>query len=194
MSEQLLGKGHGAMFPGMRTPRFVRRLMLGMGLLVGGVALGASNEPAIAVRLPQAAYNVRLVDGNVVANHIQLNWTPTKMQGRAFGTVAMLSLKQDQVSGHIGGVPVNLKARTEGGVLIGEGGFLRGPAQVRFSPQELHVYLNGCSYRLKLVGDRYEGPRSCDSLLAGPVTVGLPEDFQKLTPAEQVLLLLLSLG
>jgi hypothetical protein len=168
--------------------------MLGIGLLAGGGAVGAPTEPAIAVRLPQAAYNVRLSDGNIVANHLQLSWTPTNVRGRAFGSVAMLSLKQDQVSGHIGGVPVNLKARTEGGALLGEGGFLRGPAKVRLSPKELYVYLNGCTYRLQPVGGRYEGPRSCDSLLAGPVTVGLPEDFQKLTPAEQVLLVLLALG
>ncbi len=168
--------------------------MLGIGLLAGGVAVGAPNESAISVSLPQATYNVRLVDGNVVANHIQLNWSPTKMQGRAFGSVAVLSLKQDTVSGNIGGVPVNLKARTEDGALIGEGGFLGGPVRLRFSPQELHVYLNGCTYRLKAEGDHYVGPRSCDSPLARPVTVGLPEDFQKLTPAEQMILLLLSLG
>jgi hypothetical protein len=162
----------------MRTPRFLR-LLLGLGLLAGGVAVGASKEPAISVRLPQAAYTLRLAGGNIVANHIQLSWTPTEMRGRAFGSVAVLSLK---------------KARTEGGVLIGEGGFLGGPVQLRFSSQELHVYLNGCTYRLKHAGDRYEGPRSCDSSLAPPVTVGLPEDFQTLTPAEQMILLLLSLG
>ena len=177
----------------MRTPRFIR-LLLGIGLLAGGVAVGAPAEPAISVRLPQAAYNLRLAGGNVVANHIQLNWTPTEMRGRAFGTVAVLALKQDQVAGNIGGVPVNLKARTEGGALIGEGGFMGGPVELRFSPRELHVYLNGCTYQLKYVGDRYEGPRSCDSRLAPPVTVGVPEDFQNLTPAEQMILLLLSLG
>jgi hypothetical protein len=168
--------------------------MSGLGLLAGGVAVGAPNEPAISVSLPQATYNVRLVDGNVVANHIQLSWSSTTMRGRAFGSAAMLSLKQDTVSGHIGGVPVNLKTRTEDGALIGEGGFLGGPVQLRYSPSELHVYLNGCTYQLKAEGDHYVGPRSCDSKLARPVTVGLPADFQKLTPAEQVLLVLLSLG
>jgi hypothetical protein len=168
--------------------------MLGIGLLAGGVAGGAPSEPAISVTLPQAAYNVRLVDGNVVANHIQLSWTPANMRGRAFGAVTVLSLKQDKVTGNIGGVPVNLRAHTEDGALVGEGGFLGGPVRVRFSPQELHVYLNGCTYRLKAEGDHYVGPRSCDSPLARPVTVGLPEDFQKLTLAEQMVLLLLSLG
>jgi hypothetical protein len=158
------------------------------------VAVGAPNEPAISVTLPQATYNVRLADGNVVANHIQLSWNSERMRGRAFGAATMLSLKQDKVSGNIGGDPVNLKSHMEDGTLVGEGGFLGGPVRVRFSPQELQVYLNGCTYRLKREGDNYVGPRSCDGPLARPVTVGLPEDFQKLTQAEQMVLLLLSLG
>ena len=177
----------------MRTPRFVR-LLVGIGLLAGGLAVGAPNAPAISVSLPQASYNVRLVDGNVVASHIQLSWTPERMRGRAFGAVTVLALKQDKVTGNIGGDPVNLKAHMEDGALVGEGGFLGGPVRLRFSPQELHVYLNGCTYRLKREGDNYVGPRSCDSPLERPVTVGLPEGFQQLTQAEQMILLLLSLG
>lgn len=165
-----------------------------LGLLAGGVAMGAPREPAISVRLPQAAYNVRLTGNDIVAPHLQLHHSRTELRGRAFNATTVLHLKGDEVAGTIGGSLVNMKVSSQGDTLRSEGGFLGRPAEVRLSPTELHVYVGGCTYRLKNTEGTYVGPRSCDSSLAPPTEVSLPDVFHELTPAEQVALLLLSLG
>jgi hypothetical protein len=177
----------------MKTPRLVR-FALSLGLLAGSAAMGASSEPHISVRLPQASYNVRLTGKDIVAPHLQLHHSRQELRGRAFEATTMLSLKEDGVTGRIGNTLVNMKVSTEGDTVKSEGGFLGRPAEVRFSPAELHVYVGGCTYRLKNTEGTYVGKRSCDLALAPPSEVVIPEEFRELTPAEQVALLLLSLS
>jgi len=178
---------------GMKTPRLIR-LMLSLGLLAGGAAVGATSEPHISVRLPQTSYNVRLSGRDIVAPHIQLHHSREELRGRAFDTTVALSLKEDRISGNIGGALVNLKVTTQGDTVKGEGGFLGRPAEVRFSPEALHVYVGGCTWPLKNTEGTYVGKRSCDRALEPPSEVVIPERFQQLTPSEQVALLLLSLS
>jgi hypothetical protein len=177
----------------MKTPRFVR-FMLGLGLLAGGVALGASNDPAISVRLPTASYNVQLTGKDVVAPHLQLHHSPRELRGRAFDAPTVISFKQGEVTGNIGSGAVKLKIKTEGTTLKAEGGFAGRPVELTYSPTELTVYINDCTYRLKNTEGTYVGRRSCDHSYQRDTEVWLPEVFQELTPAEQATLLLLSLG
>ncbi len=156
--------------------------------------MGAPSEPRISVRLPQASYNVRLTGEDIVAPHLQLHHSREELRGRAFGATASLSLKEDRITGNIGGVLVNLKVTAQGDTVRGEGGFLGRPAEVRLSPEELHVDVGGCTYRLKNTEGTYVGRRSCDRAFEPPSEVIIPEAFGQLTPSEQVALLLLSLG
>lgn len=179
---------------GMRTSRAVH-LALGLGLLVGAVAVGAPGEPAISVRLPQTAYNVRLTGRDIIAPHLQLFHSPREIRGRAFGRVMALSLTGNEARGAIGGVPINLRASLRGDTLRATGGFLGGSARLLLSPTELRLSVRGCTYTLQHTADgRYVGPRSCDARLAPPVELTLPEVFHQLTPAEQATLLLLALS
>ncbi len=156
--------------------------------------MGAPPEHAISVRLPQAAYNVRLTGEDIVAPHLQLHHGREQLQGRAFDAATTLSLEEDRVTGNIGGRLVNLKVSAQGDTVKAEGGFLGRPAQVRLTPTQLRVYVLGCTYNLKNLEGTYVGPRSCDLSLEPPAEVRLPEGFQELTPAEQAILLLLSLA
>lgn len=156
--------------------------------------MGAPSEPHISVRLPQAAYTVRLTGQDIVAPHLQLHHSREELRGRAFDTTVALSLKEDRVTGNIGGALVNMKVSTQGDTLKSEGGFLGRPAELRLSPERLHVYVGGCTYELKNTEGTYVGRRSCDRAFEPPAEVVLPEQFQQLTPSEQVALLLLSLS
>jgi hypothetical protein len=177
----------------MTLPRLLRVTLLGWGLLAGGAAL--AEAPAIAVRLPQATFNLRLDGKDVVAPHVQLTFDGDEVRGRIADAPASFKVKGDKLSGTIGGAAyVNLKARVEGDTLHGEGGFVGNPATVRLSPSELHLYANRCTYKLKLEEGRYVGKRSCDGALAPPVEIALPEALQTYSPVERVLLLLLALG
>ncbi|HLM46045.1 MAG TPA: hypothetical protein VK458_19395 [Myxococcaceae bacterium] len=166
--------------------------LLALGLLVGGGAV-AANEPAIGVRLPFNAYNLRFEGEDVVSLAVQLRRSPTELRGRVFDAPTLLTHKEGGISGIVGSTPVNLKVRQEGDTVHAKGGFINGPVTLRYSPRELHVYINQCTYRLTYTDGRYIGPRSCDSRLVPPVEVSLPDMFQQLAPVEQATLLLLAL-
>jgi hypothetical protein len=180
----------------MTIPRLLRVAVVGLGLLAGGAALGASEEdPAIAVRLPRSTFNLRLSGPDIVAPHVQLTREGDELRGRIASGPTKLKLKDGKLSGTVGnGAFINLKARVEGDTLHGEGGFLGSPSKVRLNRSELHVYVNSCTYDLKAEGNRYVGKRSCDSALMPPTEVSLPAALQSYSPVEQVLLLLLALG
>jgi predicted PhzF superfamily epimerase YddE/YHI9 len=146
------------------------------------------------VRLPQTSYNVRLTGKDIVAPHLQLHRSREELRGRVFDATAALSLKEDRITGSIGGALVNMKVSTQGDTVRSEGGFLGRPAEVRFSPEALHVYVGGCTYELKNTEGTYVGKRSCDRAFEPPSEVSIPEQFQQLSPSEQVALLLLSLS
>jgi hypothetical protein len=169
--------------------------VLGLGLLVGGVALGEPT-PAISVNLPYDNYNLQLRGDDVVSRDLQLHRSETELRGRALGAFTWLTLKTDGASGVIGGTPVNLKVRKQGDTLFAEGGFINGPVTLRFSPRHLHVYVNQCTYELKLTENEgwYEGPRSCDSRLLPPVRFFVPPEFLARGSAEQAALLLFALA
>jgi hypothetical protein len=100
------------------------------------------------------------------------------------------------VQGTLGAQHVNLKVSKEGETVKAEGGFGNSPVELRLSPEELHVYVNNCTYRLKAktAGRAYEGRRSCDRAFIPPSEVTLPDEFLAASPAEQATLLLLSLS
>jgi hypothetical protein len=177
----------------MRTPTFVR-FVLGLGLLAGGVALAQPKEPHISVRLPRTSYNVRLTGKDIVAPHIQLSHSKREIKGRFGEAVTVLSLKEGEVKGNIGGGAVNLKTQLKGDTLQAEGGFGGRPVELKYSPKELTVYVNNCTYRLKGDDGTYVGKRSCDRVFEPESEVVLPAVFQELTPEEQAVLLLLSLA
>ncbi|OJT20519.1 hypothetical protein BO221_31465 [Archangium sp. Cb G35] len=167
--------------------------VLGLGLLVGGVAL-AEGTSVISVDLPYDNYNLQLRGADIVSRDLQLQRVGTELRGRALGSVAQLTLKKDGVSGAVGTSPVNLKVRTEGDTLLAEGGFIDGPVTLRFSPKELHVYISQCRYELAFAQGVYEGRRSCDSRLLPPVRFSVPPDLRERSPAEQAALLLFALA
>lgn len=181
----------------MKTPRFIR-FMLGLGLLAGGVALAEPKEPTISVRLPQASYNVRLTGKDIVSPAIQLHHSPTELRGRVGGVTATISFKENEAKGNIGTGAVNLKIKAEGDTVKAEGGFGGRPVELSYSPTELTVYINDCTYRLKNTEDTsegtYVGRRSCDRAFERDTEVTIPEVFRQLTPPEQATILLLSLG
>jgi hypothetical protein len=178
----------------MKTPRIVR-FMLGLGLLVGGVALAAPKGPTISVRLPQTSYNVQLTGKDVISPTLQLSHSPKELRGRAYDAATVISFKDGKATGNIGGALVNLKIKTEGETVKAEGGFVGRPVELSYSPTELTVYINDCTYRLKNNGEgTYVGRRSCDRTFERDTEVSIPEEFQQLTPAEQATLLLLSLA
>lgn len=187
---------HDYLCPTMRTPRFVR-WMLGLGLLAGGAALADSKdskEPAISVRLPQASYNVKLTGKDVVSQALQLHHSPKELRGRVGDATATIAFKEDGAKGNIGPGAVNLKIKVEGTTLKAEGGFGGRPVELSYSPEELTVYINDCTYRLKNNEGTYVGRRSCDRAFERDTEVFIPEVFQQLTPPEQATILLLSLG
>ncbi|WP_224368039.1 hypothetical protein [Hyalangium versicolor] len=178
----------------MKTPRFVR-LTLGLGLLAGGVALAEPENPAISVRLPTASYNVQLTGKDIVSQFLQLSHSPREIRGRAHDATTVITFKEGEAHGNIGGLAVNLKVKTEGDTVKAQGGFAGRPVEVSYSPSELTVYINDCTYRLKNNSEgTYIGRRSCDRAYQRETEVYLPEVFQQLSPQEQVTLLLLSLG
>jgi hypothetical protein len=168
--------------------------MLGVGLLVGGAALAESKEPVISVRLPQASYNVKLTGKDIVSQSLQLSHSPKELRGRVGATTAAISFKENEAKGNIGQAPVNLKIKVEGTTVKAEGGFAGRPVELSYSPSELTVYINDCTYRLKNTEGTYTGRRSCDRSLVRDTEVTIPAEFQQLTPPEQATILLLSLG
>jgi hypothetical protein len=167
--------------------------MMGLGLLTGGVALAQSSEPAISVRLPQATYNVRLTGKDIVSPAIQLHHSPRELRGRVGEVTATISFKDNEAKGNIGAGAVNLKIKAEGNTVKAEGGFGGRPVELSYSPTELTVYINDCTYRLKNTEGTYVGRRSCDRAYERNTEVTIPEVFQQLTPSEQATILLLSL-
>jgi len=176
----------------MNLERFLR-VTMGIGLLAGGVAL-AADEPAIAVRLPRATYNMKLGGSDIVSPSVQLSRNGNELRGRAGNATVALKVEGDTLSGNIGGATVNLKAQMDGDTLKGKGGFAGSPSEVRLSPTELHVYLNQCTYRMKHTEGRYVGKRSCDRALQPPTEVTLPDALNQYSPVERVALILLALG
>lgn len=143
--------------------------------------------------LPYDNYNLRLQGDEVVSRDLQLHRDGTELRGRVLGATAQLTLKKDGASGVIAGRPVNLKVRKEGDTLLAEGGFIDGPVTLRWSPKELHVYINQCRYELTYTEGWYEGRRSCDSRLLPPVRFSVPPQLLERSPAEQAALLLFAL-
>lgn len=162
---------------------------------MGGVALGEST-PVISVDLPYDNYNLQLRGDDIVSRDFQLHRSDTEIRGRALGGMAQLTLKPDGASGSINGSPVNLKVRKQGDTLFAEGGFINGPVKLRFSPRNLHVYIDQCTYELKPTGAGgwYEGQRSCDSKLLPPVRVFVPPELLERSASEQAALLLFALA
>jgi hypothetical protein len=169
--------------------------MLGLGLLAGGVALAEPKEPTISVRLPQASYNVRLTGKDVISQAFQLHHSAKELRGRVGSTTATISFKENEAKGNIGQGAVNLKIKVEGDTVKAEGGFAGRPVELSYSPAELTVYINDCTYRLKNNSEgTYVGRRSCDRAYERDTEVSIPEVFQQLTAPEQATILLLSLG
>ncbi|WP_224240154.1 hypothetical protein [Hyalangium gracile] len=147
------------------------------------------------MRLPRASYNVQLTGKDVVAPSLQLSHSPRGVRGRAYDAATDIEFKDGEANGTIGGLAVKLKIKTEGDTVKAEGGFAGRPVTVSYSPSELTVYINDCTWRLKNDSEgSYVGRRSCDRAFLGDTSVSLPEVFQELSPAEQVTLLLLSLS
>ncbi|MCY1076649.1 hypothetical protein [Archangium lansingense] len=159
------------------------------------MALGNST-PVISVDLPYDNFNVELRGDDIVSREMQLHRSDTELRGSALGGTVKLELKPDKATGVIGGRPVNLKLRKQGDTLFAEGGFFDGPVTLRFSPKNLHVYVNQCTYDLKATENEgwYEGPRSCTSKLLPPVRVFVPPELLARGSAEQAALLLFTLG
>ncbi len=168
--------------------------MMGLGLLAGGVALAEPKEPTISVRLPQSSYNVRLTGKDIVSPAIQMHHSPKELRGRVGATTATITFKENEAKGNIGSGAVNLKIKVEGDTVKAEGGFGGSPVELSYSPAELTVYINSCTYRLKNTEGTYVGRRSCDRAYERDTEVTIPEVFQQLTPPEQATILLLSLG
>jgi hypothetical protein len=178
----------------MKTPRFFR-FALGLGLLAGGVALAAGDDPVITVRVPNASYNVKLTGKDIVSQSIQLSHSPKEMRGRVADSPTVITFKDGEANGTIGTTAVKLKIKTEGNTVKAEGGFAGSPVELSYSPTELTVYIHDCTYRLKNNSEgTYVGRRSCDHAYQRDTEVSIPEVFQQLSPAEQATVLLLSLG
>jgi hypothetical protein len=170
------------------------RCALGVGLLAGGVASAIpENAPAIGVQLWRTSYNLRFSGNDVLSSGVQLHLDSGSARGRIGGLDAQHTLKDDKITGVVGGQHTNLKVKKEGDTLKAEGGFLGKRVELRYSPTELHAYMTGCTYDLKYVEGVYEGRRSCDVSLAPPVRVTVPNALAERTPSEQSLLLLLAL-
>jgi hypothetical protein len=168
--------------------------MLGLGLLAGGVALAEPKEAVISVRLPQSSYNVKLTGKDVVSQAVQLHHSPKELRGRVGSAATTISFTESAAKGNIGSGAVNLKIKVEGDTVKAEGGFGGRPVELSYSPAELTVYINDCTYRLKNTEGTYVGRRSCDRAFERDTEVTIPEIFQQLTPPEQATILLLSLG
>lgn len=171
-----------------------RGSLLGLGLLAGGVAVGASESPVISVHLPYESYNLQLSGEDVVSPDIQLHRSATELRGRALGEAAQLTLKEDGVSGVVGPTPVNLKVHKQGDTVTAEGGFVGGRVTLRLNNKELNVYVNQCRYELTNTDGWYQGPRSCDSKLAPPVRLFVPPELRSRGASEQATLLLFALA
>lgn len=170
------------------------RCALGVGLLAGGAALAIpDNAPAISVQLWRNSYNLRFAGNDVLSAGVQLHLDSGSSRGRIGGLDAQLTLKDDKITGVVGGQHANLKVKKEGDTLKAEGGFLGKRVEMRYSPTELHAYMTGCTYDLKYVEGVYEGKRSCDNSLAPPARVTVPNSLSERSPSEQALLLLLAL-
>jgi hypothetical protein len=163
-------------------------------VLAGGVALAIPNDaPAISVQYWRTNYNLRFSGNDVLSAGVQLHLDSGAARGRIAGLDAQHTLKEDKITGVVGGQHTNLKVNKEGDTLKAEGGFLGKRVELRYSPTELHAYMTGCTYDLKYVEGVYEGKRSCDSSLAPPARVTVPNALSERTPSEQALLLLLAL-
>ena len=170
------------------------RCALGVGLLAGGVAFAIpDNAPAISVQYWRTNYNLRFAGNDVLSAGVQLHLDSGAARGRVGGLDAQMTLKDDKITGVVGGQHTNLKVKKEGDSLKAEGGFLGKRVELRYGPTELHVYMTGCTYDLKYVEGVYEGRRSCDSSIAPPIQVTVPNALSERTPSEQTLLLLLAL-
>ncbi|WP_233595339.1 MULTISPECIES: hypothetical protein [Corallococcus] len=167
-----------------------------LGVLAGlGAAVAAEPREALSVRLPLAGYDLLITEDNVTGQAFQLSRLPGMLRGRVADIPVVLQLKDQQVKGNIGSSLVNLEVKKEGEVLKAKGGFWGRPVTLTLSPQEMTVYVNDCTYRLKATepGRSYEGRRSCDSSLRPPSVVTLPDAFLAASPEEQASLLLLAL-
>lgn len=168
--------------------------LLGLGLLLSGVAAAESKAPAITVQMTDSAYNLMLSEDAVTSPNIQLHRSTTELRGRAFGAVANLLLTEDAVSGAVGGNPVNLKVHKEGDTLIAEGGFMNSPLKLRFNAKELVVDINRSHYPLTFSSGRYVDMRSQKDHVAPFVQLTVPSELQQRAPSEQVALLVLALA
>lgn len=174
----------------------LRRSVLILGVLVGaGAAVGAAPSNVIGFRVAREQANLEMTPESVSGLNFQLARSPGRLNGRTSLGEVQLTLTANKVEGTIGTQLVNLKVTRDGQTVKAEGGFAGSPVTFRMSPEELHMYVRDCTYRLKAKGEGhyYVGPRSCDSVTVPPTEVSLPDEFLAAPPSEQATLLLLSL-
>lgn len=179
--------------------RYSQSLRWGMGVLtvlagVGG-ALAGSEQDQLSFSVARTQFNLRMTPDDVTGPSFQVSRLPNELRGRVADAPVNLKLEEEKVKGNIGSSVVNLDVKKEGDALKAKGGFYGRPVNLTLSPQELTVYVNDCTYRLKArePGRIYEGKRSCDRASTPPTQITLPDAFMNATPAEQASLLLLAL-
>ncbi|XXF78585.1 hypothetical protein P2318_02160 [Myxococcaceae bacterium GXIMD 01537] len=159
------------------------RSLLAAGLLAGGVAL--AQEPGyLHLRTPGASVTARVSPTEITGPEFQLSHTPDFIRGRAYGRPVRLEIKDSEIGGLFGELPVRLKLeREDDGALKARGLFAGVPTRLELDAEELKGTVGVCSYELKAKDLRYEGWRSCGGPPEFPVFVEVPPSLTRSGPA-----------
>lgn len=168
--------------------------VLTAGLLAWATA-GAAESQDIFLRTPGESISATVKGDSIESPDLQLYRSSSAVRGRAFGRVVNLDLKNDQVSGLVGGQPTSLKLNPQaGGGLEAVGMLGGGLSRFKLTPKEISGTVGACSYALQFTGTRYEGWRSCRGRIENPVYLELPSTLSEGGNAQEVATLGLLLG
>lgn len=172
---------------------------LGLGLLLGGMAVAAEPEPPVIIlKMPyRERYGVTLGEDSVSSPFIHLYRSSTELRGRIEGFrsgIVNLTMKDDRITGTLFGAIVNVEVHQQQGMLAAEGTYGGYPVRLRFSPQIFQLQGTRCRYALTYAEGRYEGRSNCAFDREPQVQLVVPPELLRRAPTEQAALLLLALG
>ena len=172
--------------------RPMARMVAGVAgvLLASGCAQGlrlpetGDDDQYFVLRIPGAATEARMSREGLSGSDVQMTRYEHSLRGRAYGNTVELNWTEEQVTGNVGGSPVDLKVEQEENELRIRGLYAGRVGNFSIQPGQLQGTIGQCTYTMETdTGGIYTGNMVCGG---GPVdaTLQLPPMLAAFYPAE----------
>lgn len=146
------------------------------------------------LRVPGAAVEAKLSNDGISGADVQVTRYEHSLRGRAYGATLELFWTEEQVSGNVGGSPVDLRVEQEGNLLRIRGLYAGRVGNFTIEPGKLNGSLGRCTYTMTTqLGGRYDGQVTCGGM-PQDATLQLPPMLASFYPAEIAAYLAVFLG